>query len=114
MVTLFENCPTRDECLRGGNGLIHIRDLATKDEMYQHCRMFSLLTVDPGCSIGTHCHEHETEFFYIVRGEAVFHDNDQERIVHPGDVCATGYGQSHSVENRSGEPVEMVALIVLE
>ncbi len=74
--------------------------------------MFSHIVVNPGCSIGYHDHQHETEFYYILRGEAVFNDDGTEVPVHPGDICATGFGQHHALENRGKEPVELIALIV--
>lgn len=114
MVIMSDSCPRRETRVQNGNGIIHMKDLATKEEMYGHARLFATLTIDPGCSIGYHCHEHETEFFYVAKGEAVFNDNGEERVIHPGDVCSTGGGAGHSVENRTGEPVELVALIVLE
>ena len=114
MVTRSENRAERDQCVRNGNGLVHFKDIANQDELYNHARLFSHLTVNPGCSIGTHTHEHETEFFYILKGEGLFHDNGVDVKVHPGDVCATGYGAEHSMENISDEPLEFVALIMLE
>ena len=79
-----------------------------------HGRMFAHITVDPGCSIGYHDHQHETEFYYIIKGEAVFNDDGREVLVHAGDICATGYGASHGLENKTDEPVELIALIVME
>ncbi len=114
MYTLSENCPRADACVRNGNGLIHIKHLTDKEGLYGHGRMFAHVTVDPGCSIGYHAHNHETEFYYIIKGEGVFNDDGKEVIVHAGDICATGYGQSHGLENKSSEPVEMIALIVME
>ena len=114
MYTPSEKCPRRDTCIQNGIGLSHIKDLTDRDGLYGHGRLFAHITVDPGCSIGYHAHNHETEFYYILKGDAVFNDNGQEVQVHPGDICSTGYGQSHSLENRSTEPVELIALIVME
>ncbi len=114
MYTLSENCARRDACVQNGKGLIHIKDLTDKEGLYGHGRMFAHITVDPGCSIGYHAHEHETEFYYILKGEAVFNDDGKEVLVHAGDICATGYGQHHGLENKTQEPVELMALIVLE
>ncbi len=114
MVTRSENCVRRDECLRNGKGTVNIKDLTTKEGLYGHGRLFAHITVEPGRSIGVHAHEHETEFFYIIKGEALFNDNGNFVTVKAGDVCATGYGESHSIENVSDAPMEMVALIVLE
>lgn len=114
MLTRSENCPRRDACVQNGKGLIHMKDLTDKKGLYDHGRLFAHVVVDPGCSIGDHPHDHETEFYYIIKGEAVFNDNGREIVVHPGDICATGYGEVHGLENRSAEPVELIALIVGE
>ena len=114
MVTLSENCPVRDACIRDGKGLTHIKDLTDSAGLYNHGRMFAHVTLEPGRSIGDHEHHHETEFYYIIRGEGVFNDNGTEVIVHAGDICATGYGECHGIENKSSEPLEMIALIITE
>lgn len=114
MVTRSENCTRRDECLRNGKGTVNIKDLTNKEGLYGHGRLFAHITVEPGHSIGVHSHEGETEFFYIIRGEALFNDNGTPVTVKAGDVCATGYGESHSIENVSDAPMEMIALIVME
>ena len=108
------SCPRREAVVAGGKGLIEIKDLAAKSELYDHARMFAHVTVHPGCSIGYHGHEHETEFYYILKGEAVFCDNGEETLLHPGDISATGFGQKHGLENRSDSDVELIALIMLE
>lgn len=114
MYTRSDQCSEHDEPIRGGMGLIHKKDLASAEEMYGRVRLFSHMTVDPGCSIGYHTHTGETEFYYILKGEAVFNDDGAEVVLRAGDVGATGHGRGHSLENRSSEPVELIALIVLE
>ena len=90
MYTLSENCLRADACVRNGNGLIHIKHLTDKEGLYGHGRMFAHITVDPGCSIGYQDHQHETEFYYIIKGEAVFQDDYKEVLLHAGDIGATG------------------------
>ena len=114
MYTLSENCPRKDVCVQNGKGFVHIKELTDKEGLYNHGRLFAHVTVDPGCSIGYHDHQHETEFYYIIKGEAVFNDDGKEVLVHAGDICATGYGASHGLENKTDEPVELIALIVME
>jgi len=114
MVTRSEDCGRRNACVQQGKGIIHMKDLTDKEGLYGHGRLFSHLTVDPGCSIGDHDHQHETEFYYVIRGEGVFNDDGKEVIVHTGDICATGYGRRHGIENRTEEPLELIALIVME
>lgn len=114
MVTRSEDCPRTDKCLRNGNGTVNIKDLADKEALYNHARLFAHITVEPGRSIGYHDHVGETEFFYILKGEGQFNDNGALVTVRPGDVCATGGGNAHGMENVSGETLEMLALIMLE
>ena len=114
MYTLSENCPRKDVCVQKGKGLIHIKELTDKEGLYNHGRLFAHVTVDPGCSIGYHDHQHETEFYYIIKGEGVFNDDGKEVLVHAGDICATGCGKFHGLENKTDEPVELIALIVME
>ena len=114
MITRSEDCNALDLCIQKGKGTCHIKHLTDKEGLYGHGRMFAHVTVDPGCSIGYHDHQHETEFYYIIKGEAVFQDDDKEVLLHAGDIGATGYGHSHGLINRTEEPVELIALIVME
>ena len=68
MFTPSDKCPRRDACVQNGRGLIHMKDLTDKEGLYNHGRLFAHVTVDPGCSIGDHPHDHETEFYYIIKG----------------------------------------------
>lgn len=114
MYTPSEKCPTREKCVQNGKGILKFKDLATQESMYNHVKIFSTITLEPGQSIGYHCHDQETEWYYVIRGEGLFNDNNVKKIqVHPGDVCATGNGESHSIENNGTETLELVALIVL-
>ena len=95
-----------------GKGKAEFFDLATIDEMYGHVRLFSTCTLHTGCSIGYHTHEQETEFYYIIQGEAVVNDNGTEVVMGPGELMSTGNGAGHSIENRSAEDLVFLAMIV--
>ena len=114
MVTRGGDCPVRHAQVQKGDGIIHMKDLTDRKGLYDHGRLFAHVTVDPGCSIGDHPHVHETEFYYILKGEGVFNDNGTEVTVRAGDICATGFGEVHGMENRSDAPLELIALIVME
>jgi len=114
MYTRSENCPQLETCVQNGKGVCKLKELATPEQMYNKARLFKHITLDPGCSIGYHTHEHETEFYYMLCGEAVFSDNGTEVTLQAGDVAAIGYGEGHSLENRSNAPVEIIALIIME
>ena len=109
-----QQCPRREVSVAGGKGLIAQTVLAGPEELYHHGRLFAHVTVRPGCSIGDHPHTGETEFYYILSGQGVFNDNGQMVTVGPGDLCATGGGETHGLENQGQEPLELMALIVSE
>lgn len=66
----------------------------------------------PGCSIGYHEHQGESETFYILAGEARYNDNGTEVTLSPGDCAHTASGQGHSIANAGETPLEFIALIV--
>lgn len=114
MITRSDSCSRSEKNAQHGKGVIQVKELAAADQFYGHTRLFNHITVNPGCSIGYHIHEHETEFYYILKGEAVYNDNGTETVLHAGDVSATRHHEGHGLENRSQSPVELIALIELE
>ena len=114
MVIRSDKCPVKDVCLREGKGTVNIKDLASAEDLYNHGRLFAQISVEPGHSIGLHAHEHERELFYIIKGEGVYNDNGTEVTVGVGDVCICGDCETHCVENKGTELLQMVALIIME
>ena len=101
------------ENMRGGDGTVKITNYAGKDDMHGKARLFAEILLEPGCGIGAHTHEGESEFFYIRSGKAVYNDNGTEREVAAGDVTVCAPGESHSIRNPYDEPAVVTALIVL-
>ena len=98
--------------MRGGNGEILIRHIwEPETEMRANTRMFSKITIKPGCSIGEHSHGEEEEIFYVVKGTAEFSDNGKTVVLTQGDSMLTGGGSSHSVKNIGSDDVELIAMI---
>ena len=114
MIPRSDSCPRREKNAQHGSGTILLKDLAAQDQFYGHTRLFTHIIVNPGCSIGYHTHQHETEFYYILSGEAAYSDNGTQTVLRAGDVSATGHGEGHGLENRSQSPVELIALIEQE
>lgn len=99
--------------MRGGTGDISLRSLLTgTEEMNGKGRLFKLITVPVGGSIGYHVHEGESETFYIVSGSGLFDDNGTTVPFGAGDVLYTPNDNGHSVQNTGDVPVEMVAMIL--
>lgn len=110
----------KDECkkelrehMRDGKGTVEITNfIQSPEEMNDKGRMFSRITLKPGCSIGFHVHETDSELFYFLSGTAEYNDNGEIRQVEAGDVTICPAGTGHGVENNSEETVEMIAVIV--
>ena len=96
----------------GGNGFVHMTHIMEKEDLLGNCRLFAILKLDPGSSLGYHAHEGEEEVYYILKGQGVVNDNGAVRTVNPGDAVYTGNGGSHSIENQGSEPLEFVAVVL--
>ena len=113
-MAFIEPNPTQATEKAGGKGTITIVKLLTDKELDGKCDMYAKVIIPPTCSIGVHEHHGNTETYHILSGTALYNDNGKEVILHAGDIGATGYGEGHGLENRTDEPVEMIALIVTE
>ena len=100
------------EHMRGGKGTVEVTKLS--NELPANMRLFARLTLKPGCSIGFHVHEHETELFAFVAGSGVVTDDETVREVKAGDSMLTFPGHGHAVENTGNEDLVLIASIVKE
>lgn len=113
MIRKAEECKVEyREHMREGNGTVQITNFCNAAELNDKGRLFGKITLNPGCSIGYHVHEKDTELFYIIKGTAVYSDAGEEKVVTAGDVTICPTGTGHSIANNSDEVVELVALIV--
>ena len=102
----------RAEHVNGGEGYILKEALLKKEELGEHCRMFSLVTVPTGCELGCHEHHGETETYYILRGKGTYNDNGKEMDVKAGDVLFCKDGEGHGIVNTGEYDLVFVALIL--
>ena len=101
------------EHMRDGNGTVQITSfIEGPQELNEKGRMFSKITLNPGCSIGYHVHENDSELFYFLTGTGVYSDNGRVRTVTAGDVTVCPAGTGHSIANESDELLELIAVIV--
>ena len=101
------------EHMREGDGTVILTSLiSSPKELYDKGRLFSRITLNPGCSIGYHVHEGESELFYFMCGEGVYNDNGTEVKVTAGDVAIGPAGEGHGIANRGDEVLELIAVIV--
>ena len=99
--------------VRGGKGDVNFKYLLGDKELNGKNRLFAELTIKPGCSIGYHVHQGESETYYIISGTGKYDDNGTTRTVKPGDVTFTDSGCGHAIENAGSENLVFMALIIL-
>jgi mannose-6-phosphate isomerase-like protein (cupin superfamily) len=99
------------ENMRGGKGnveFVHFVDC----EKEKNIRMLAEITLRPGCSVGYHKHENETEYYIIISGTGTVNDDGAEKQVKAGDTIITGNGASHGLANTGDVPLVFHAVIV--
>ena len=107
--------PVTVEHARGGEGYVTFYHILQKEELMGHGTLYAKVVVNPHSSIGYHQHTGDTEPYFILSGKGIFTDNDRTRTeVGPGDACLIKPGESHGLDNPNDEPLEMMALILLE
>ncbi|MBQ3055272.1 MAG: cupin domain-containing protein [Oscillospiraceae bacterium] len=103
--------PQIKESLRGGTGNASMKMILSAGE-YPNCGMVANITLAPGCSIGEHNHVEDAELYYILSGTATANDNGNWVELSAGDAMWTANGECHSIENRSEEPLVLLAVVV--
>lgn len=101
------------EHVSGGAGFILKQPIITGEQLGAHCKMFSEVTLKPGCEIGFHEHHGETETYFLTKGAGVYRDNDVEYPVEAGDVTFCADGNGHGLKNTGEEDLVFTALILL-
>lgn len=98
------------EFMRGGKKQVEMTQLSAK--LPDSMRLFNVMTLIPGASIGYHVHENETELFYFLEGNGRVRDDDEYHDVSAGDSLATFSGHGHAVENTGDTDLIILAVIV--
>ena len=104
--------PEYREHMRGGNGTVELTSFATPEELNNKGRLFANVTLKPGCGIGYHVHETDSELFYLMKGQVLYNDNGVECTLSAGDVMICPAGTGHAVSNIGEETAEICAVIV--
>ena len=98
------------EFMRGGKKQVEMTKLSA--QLPGKVRLFNVMTLIPGASIGYHVHEDETELFYFLEGTGRVQDDDAFHDISAGDSMATFSGHGHSVENTGDTNLVILAAIV--
>jgi len=101
------------KCIRNGNGNTEMTKILNgADELYGKGRLFNIMKLAPGNSIGEHFHEGDNEIFYFLSGTGIYNDNGTEVRVSAGDTVVCNNGEKHSLRNDGDTALEFVALIL--
>lgn len=100
--------------MRGGEGQVIMTSLASKEELMDKARLFSILTFKKDCGIGQHEHQGEAEYFYVISGKGHYFDDGVESIIEKGDVTICEDGHNHGIINREDEDLVVLASILLK
>jgi mannose-6-phosphate isomerase-like protein (cupin superfamily) len=98
--------------MRGGNGQVVLNSVEPDEMLPPHTRLFSEIVLEPGCSIGDHVHNGESEMFFYTEGETTLNDNGQKKICRPGDVSICHDGETHGITNEGSVTSKLIAVIV--
>ena len=95
-----------------GKGHLIKEALLFDDQLGDHCRMFSRVVLEPGCALGYHTHQGETETYYLLSGSGIYNDNGTLLPVTAGDVTFCEDGSGHGIENTGDTDLCFLALIL--
>lgn len=113
MIRKAEECAFEArEHMRDGSGTVKLTHFVSADELCGKGRLFSRITLEPGCSIGWHIHDTDSEIFFVERGCPVYNDGGEEKAAAPGDVLICPAGTGHAISNPTDETVDVIAVIV--
>lgn len=107
-----ERMKSTKEKLKDGRGSVEFTTIADKSELYDKIKMYSTITIKQGNSIGYHTHTGEKEIMLINKGIGTYKDDENEFIVHPGDVTICEENHYHGISNDDSEDLEIIAMII--
>ena len=98
--------------LCGGNGTPDFRYLFSHEELGERASMMSVVTLQPGDSIGEHAHTVNGEVYFVLSGSMTVTDDDESRVLNPGDAEFCADGHRHSARNHTDAPATFLAVIL--
>lgn len=95
----------------GGTGTLDICKVFTPRELGGRAKLFNVITLQPGDSIGLHKHVDDSEVYYVLQGELMVTDDRVEVVLQVGDAIFTSDGGTHRAENRTAQEAKMLAVV---
>ncbi len=97
---------------QGGAGVIHFQHLFSSEELGGRMKMCSIVTLQPGDSVGEHPHKDNGEVYFILTGGAMIAEDGVETELFAGDAEFCADGHTHAIRNHTDSPMSFLALIV--
>ncbi len=98
----------------GGNGEVIIEHYLDEKLLNDSVVMYAKVILKPGCSLGYHKHEGNSETIVVLQGTAEYNDNGTAVTLHAGDKVHCPSGESHSIGNPADakEDLLLQALVI--
>ena len=93
------------EGFKGGKGKLDTRNFVDDKVKIMFGRL------EPGCSIGLHRHDQNSEIMYILSGVATYVFEGEEETVLPGQVHYNPMGKEHTLMNKGTEDLTFFAVV---
>ena len=98
----------------GGNGDVIIEHYIDEKLLNDCVVMYAKVILKPGCSLGYHAHNGNSETIVVLQGTADYNDNGTLMTLHAGDKVHCPSGESHSIGNHADakEDLLLQALVI--
>ncbi len=112
---LIENTKT-DICSNrfGGNGDVIMEHYIDEKLLNETVVLYAKVTLKPGCSLGYHVHDGNSETIVVLQGTAAYNNNGVLMTLHAGDTVHCPSGEGHAIGNpaQAKEDLLLQALII--
>ena len=98
--------------LRGGEGSPVFCHILPKEAMGNWSTLASVVTLQPGESVGEHPHVDNGELYLVLSGKVIVTEDGVGAEMLTGDSEFCAHGHTHSIRNHTDEPATFLALIV--
>lgn len=98
----------------GGNGDVIIEHYLDEKLLNDSVVMYAKVILKPGCSLGYHKHEGNSETIVVLAGTAEYNNNGTPVTLHAGDKVHCPSGESHAIGNSADakEDLLLQALVI--
>lgn len=98
----------------GGEGEVIIEHYLDERLLNDSVVMYAKVTLKPGCGLGYHKHEGNSETIVVLQGTALYNDNGTSLTLHAGDRVYCPSGEGHAIANAADatEDLLLQALVI--